>query len=308
MGLNRGVPTAPAARDPHRTWLEQAVLACFIDEVDALKPGNVHRFAGGHGMRYEDFITSAEVSTGPLCQPGAGVGRRVLDAVRATRAAVGTNTNLGMLLLFAPLVAAAEQPGARGKLREYLKKTLGAMHKSDTRLVFEAIRTAAPGGLGHAPEYDVHFVPDCSLLAAMAAAADRDLVARQYAGGFAEVFGAGIDALCEFERRWRDLEWATVGCYLRFLAGYPDSHVQRKSGAETAERVRKRSESVLRQFEKKKNPGSAVAMLLEYDRELKDARVNPGTSADLTAASLLLYRLEARQPDRDLTESGCASG
>jgi len=253
----------------------------------------VHRFAGGHGMRYEDFVTSAEASTPLLCERGAGVGRRVLNAVVATRRAVGTNTNLGMLLLFAPILVGAERSGGRAPLRPALADALAALHKSDAADVFEAIRTAAPGGLGHAPRYDVHFPPDCTLSAAMAAAADRDLVARQYHDGFEEVFTLGIGALAEFERRWHELEWATVGCYLRFLAGFPDSHVQRKHGAEVAEQVRKRSGTVLRQFEKKKKPGSAVGMLLEYDKELKDARVNPGTSADLTAASLLVYRLEA---------------
>ena len=266
-------------------------MAAFLGELDALKPGNVHRFAGGHGMRYEDFVTSAEVSTPLLCEPGAGVGRRVLDAVLATRQAVGTNTNLGMLLLFAPVLVAEERRAAVISLSESVGRTLAALHKSDAEDVFEAIRTAAPGGLGHAPRYDVHFPPDCTLSAAMAAAADRDLVARQYRDGFAEVFAAGLGALREFEQRWHELEWSTVGCYLRFLARFPDSHVQRKHGAEVAERIRKRSETVLRQFEKKKNPGSAVGMLLEYDKELKDARVNPGTSADLTAASLLVYRL-----------------
>lgn len=267
-------------------------MASLIGEVDALKPGNVHRFAGGHGMRYEDFITSAEVATPVLCEPGAAVGRRVLNAVLATQEAVGTNTNLGMLLLFAPILAAAERRAAAATLQNTVRNVLAALHKPDAEDVFAAIRAAAPGGLGHAPRYDVHFPPDCSLQAAMAAAADRDLVARQYQDGFEEVFGFGLGALREFERRWGDLEWATVGCYLRFLAGFPDSHIRRKSGAEVAERIRQRSGAVLRQFEKKKNPGSAVGMLLEYDKELKDARVNPGTSADLTAASLLVYRLE----------------
>jgi triphosphoribosyl-dephospho-CoA synthase len=266
-------------------------MTSLIGEVDALKPGNVHRFAGGHGMTYEDFITSAEVSAPLLCEAGAGVGRRVLNAVTATREAVGTNTNLGMLLLFAPILAAAETCADPKRLREAVEDMLAALHKSDAEQVFEAIRTAAPGGLGHAPEYDVHFPPDCSLRAAMAAAADRDLVARQYQAGFEEVFSGGLTALRELEGRWHDLEWATVGCYLRFLAGFPDSHVQRKHGAAMAEQIRQRSEVVLRQFEKKKKPGSAVGMLLEYDKELKDARVNPGTSADLTAASLLVYRL-----------------
>jgi triphosphoribosyl-dephospho-CoA synthase len=266
-------------------------MTSLIGEVDALKPGNVHRFAGGHGMTYEQFIISAEVSAPLLCEPGADVGRRVLNAVMATREAVGTNTNLGMLLLVAPIVAAAEGCPGPERLREALGNTLAALHKSDAEDVFEAIRAAGPGGLGHAPRYDVHFPPDCSLLAAMAAAADRDLVARQYEDRFEEVFSLGLTALRDFERRWQEAEWATVGCYLRFLARFPDSHVQRKHGAEVAERIRQRSEVVLRQFEKKKKPGSAVGMLLEYDKELKDAHVNPGTSADLTAASLLVHRL-----------------
>jgi triphosphoribosyl-dephospho-CoA synthase len=282
--------TAPGA-GWNRAGLEEAVMTSLIAEVDALKPGNVHRFAGGHGMTYEQFITSAEVSAPLLCEPGAGVGRRILNAVTATRAAAGTNTNLGMLLLFAPIVTAAERASDRHVLQDAIKNVLAALHKSDAEDVFEAIRAAGPGGLGHAPRYDVHFPPDCSLLAAMAAAADRDLVARQYQDGFEEVFALGLTALRDFERRWQEAEWATVGCYLRFLARFPDSHVQRKHGAEVAERIRQRSEVVLRRFEKKKKPGSAVGMLLEYDKELKDARVNPGTSADLTAASLLVHRL-----------------
>lgn len=286
---------AVPVRSRDRVRREEAVMAAFLGEVDALKPGNVHRFAGGHGMRYEDFVTSAELSTPLLCEPGTGVGRRVLNAVVATRRAVGTNTNLGMLLLFAPLLAAEEGRAGTDSLHESVISVLAALHKSDADEVFEAIRTAAPGGLGHAPRYDVHFPPDCSLQAAMAAAADRDLVARQYHDGFAEIFADGLGALREFGRRWHEPEWATVGCYLRFLSRFPDSHVLRKHGTEVAERIRKRAESVLGQFEKKKNPGSAVGMLLEYDRELKDARVNPGTSADLTAASLLVYQLEAEE-------------
>ena len=148
-------------------------MASLIAEVDALKPGNVHRFAGGHGMSYEQFITSAEVSAPLLCEPGAGVGRRVLNAVTATREAVGTNTNLGMLLLFAPIVTAAERASDRHVLQDAIKNVLAALHKSDAEDVFEAIRAAGPGGLGHAPRYDVHFPPDCSLLAAMAEVTER---------------------------------------------------------------------------------------------------------------------------------------
>jgi triphosphoribosyl-dephospho-CoA synthase len=120
-----GVPV----RACDRARLQEAVLASLIGEVDALKPGNVHRFAGGHGMRYEDFITSAEVVAPLLCEPGASVGRRVLSAVVATRQAVGTNTNLGMLLLYAPILAAAEQGQAAASLHAAVRNRLAALHK-----------------------------------------------------------------------------------------------------------------------------------------------------------------------------------
>jgi len=283
-------PSARAGRYPHDE-LTRVALASLIGEVDALKPGNVHRFAGGHGMRYEDFVSSAEASAGPLCEPGAAVGRRVLEAVEATRKAVASNTNLGILLLYAPILRACESCAGAAGIRPGLALVLGALHNDDARDVFAAIRLAQPGGLGRIGRHDVNREPDCSLLEAMQEAADRDLVARQYVSGFSEIWECGLPWLREFLARWNSVEWATVGCYLRFLAEYPDSHIQRKFGAGVARQIREQSADVLKRFEKKKDPGSAVSMLLEYDRELKDTGMNPGTSADLTAASLLLHNL-----------------
>lgn len=86
---------------------EAYVSACH-DELRALKPGNVHDFADGHRMAVAQFETSAAASAGPLTSPGASVGERILGAIEATRAAVGVNTNLGIVLLSAPLAMAAE--------------------------------------------------------------------------------------------------------------------------------------------------------------------------------------------------------
>ncbi len=280
-----------AGFDRHR--LQSAVLASMVGEVDALKPGNVHRFAAGHGMTYEDFVTSAECSAPCLCEPGVLLGRRVLNAITATRAAVSVNTNLGIVLLQAPLICAAERAKDPSRLRRALAETLGALHKNDTEDVFSAIRLARPGGLGHTEEYDVHSSADCRLLDAMAAAAGRDMVARQYAFGFEDIYAVGLAALHEYFDRWNSVEWATVACYLRFLTRFPDSHVLRNFGPEVADEIRVRSGPVFRRFDNYKKPGSAITMLLEYDKELKDANINPGTSADLTAASLLLFHLGA---------------
>src|SRR5579863_834651 len=91
---------------------EDRVAAAYIEaclaELDAPKPGNVHRFAPGHGMSMVDFVRSAGASAGPITAKGARVGVRVRSAVEATLSAVGQNTNLGIILLCAPLAAAME--------------------------------------------------------------------------------------------------------------------------------------------------------------------------------------------------------
>ena len=54
------------SRDELRAAYEEACRR----EIEALKPGNVHVFADGHRMSADQFLTSAEVSSGPLTDPG----------------------------------------------------------------------------------------------------------------------------------------------------------------------------------------------------------------------------------------------
>src|SRR5262249_9191178 len=156
--------------------IAQAFTAACRDELLAAKPGNVHVFADGHRMTADDFFRSAEAAAGPLTQSGAKVGRRILGAVEATKAAVAANTNLGIILLCAPLAAAAEQEPS--DLRTALARVLAALDVDDAALAFRAITLASPGGLGTAERHDVRAPATVSLRAAMAEAADRDRIAR----------------------------------------------------------------------------------------------------------------------------------
>ena len=120
---------------------EDRVAAAYIEaclaELDAPKPGNVHRFAPGHRMEVADFVRSAEASAAPIVARGARVGARVRAAVEATLSAVGQNTNLGIILLCAPLAAAAEVSDA--PLRPALARVLDGLDLSDAADVFSAI-------------------------------------------------------------------------------------------------------------------------------------------------------------------------
>ncbi|MCJ2014112.1 triphosphoribosyl-dephospho-CoA synthase [Methylobacterium sp. J-076] len=256
--------------------------AC-LTELDALKVGNVHAYAAGHRMEVADFVRSAEVSAGGLAREGAGIGARVLEGVAATREAVGQNTNLGILLLCAPLAVAAERGVG-------LRQALDAITPEDGRDVFAAIRLASPGGLGRASRYDVTAgeAEAPPLAAAMAEAAPRDRIARAYVTGFEDIRAVGLPALAAARAAGLDAAWTASAVHLAYLSAFPDSHVLRKHGAAVAEQVRAQAAALRAGLDMAARP---VAPLLALDADLKGRAINPGTSADFTVATLFWQAL-----------------
>lgn len=273
-----------------RAALRQAYIAACGDELEALKPGNVHVHAAGHGMSVEDFRVSAEISAAPLTVPGHAIGQRILDAVTATRAAVGCNTNLGIILLAAPLLAAAER-AEPSKLRASLADVLARLTLADAVAAYEAIRRAAPAGLGRVAEQDAAATPTVDLKRAMALAAERDSIARQYATDYASVFDIGVAGLRAQHAAGADRRWATSHIYMTFLAAFPDSHIARKYDSAVAETVRKEAQALTASLAHA-TPDGHRAALLAFDQNLKRRGLNPGSSADLTVASLLALACE----------------
>ncbi|MDP4022283.1 triphosphoribosyl-dephospho-CoA synthase [Methylobacterium sp. NEAU 140] len=257
--------------------------AACLAELDALKPGNVHAYAPGHRMAVADFVASADASAPALARAGAGVGARVRDGVAATRAAVGQNTNLGILLLCAPQAAAAEA-GAT------VADTLAGLGPDDSEAVFAAIRLASPGGLGGADRHDVAGPAPASLRAAMAEAAPRDRIARAYVTAFADIAQIGLPALAAARALGLDPAWCASAVHLAYLRAVPDSHVARKHGAEAAEALRREAETRLAGLDLAARP---VAPLMALDADLKARGINPGTSADFTVATLFWDALAA---------------
>jgi triphosphoribosyl-dephospho-CoA synthase len=278
---------------------EDQVASAYIEaclaELDAPKPGNVHRFAPGHRMEVKDFIRSAEASAAPIAAKGARVGRRVRAAVEATLKAVGQNTNLGIILLCAPLAAAAEAPDAA--LRPALAKVLDRLDREDAADVFSAIAAANPGGLGRAPRHDVNAPALVTLREAMAEAAERDRIARQYVTTYEDIFSLGLPALATARRRQSDARWSTLAVYLAFLAEIPDTHITRKFDAATAEVVRREAADWRDAFAATHDPANVADGLLSWDASLKSRGINPGTSADLTVATLFASNLSAIHHD-----------
>jgi triphosphoribosyl-dephospho-CoA synthase len=270
----------------------QAVRWACVTEVRALKPGNVSVYASGHGMVARDFLRSAEAIVPHLAKHELRIGARILSAVKATQDAVSCNTNLGIVLLCAPLVYAAERVFGGISLRRALQLSLASLDVEDAEHTYQAIRLASPGGLGESERFDVNEKPHVSLIDAMNEAKTRDRIASQYASGYHDIFEIGVPQIRQARVRWQSEEWAAVACYLAFLSRLPDTHIARKSGIEMAKRVSREAISLETALGRSANPENLLASLLEWDRQLKERQLNPGTTADLTVASLLAVRLE----------------
>jgi triphosphoribosyl-dephospho-CoA synthase len=271
-----------------------AFKAACLDELDAPKPGNVHAFAPGHRMTAAQFERSAAVAAGPIARAGTRVGSRIEAAVAATFEAAGVNTNLGIILLSAPLAAAAEHDSS--DLRAAVAAVLDDLDFEDARHAFSAIVRAAPAGLGRVEHHDVFAPPTVTLRDAMAAAADRDRIARQYASGFADIFEIGEANLVRALAAQLHPRWATLAVYMGFLAAFPDSHIVRKHGPEPARAVQHAAAAFHQRLQSHASPEDLLPELLAWDAELKGKDINPGTSADLTVATLFAHRLSTILP------------
>ncbi len=181
----------------------ETIVACMhafacVTASHSPQARNVHRYADFDDLSYLDFLTSAAaVAPALAASPDQRVGtQQVLEGVRRTRRVVATNSNLGMLLLLAPLAKAAAAPD----LQAGLARVLAELDVEDSRLVYEAIRLAKPSGLGQVSQQDVKNEPTLPLQEIMSLAADRDLIARQYTIEFRDVFEGGALAILEGEK------------------------------------------------------------------------------------------------------------
>jgi triphosphoribosyl-dephospho-CoA synthase len=272
-------------------------FACLL-EATAPKPGNVSPGRSFTDSSYEDYLASAAAIGGPFARIGdQPLGSIVRRAIEATGRWTRSNTNLGIVLLLAPLARAALLTGGGLDLRAEVRHVLERTTVDDAREVYAAIRRAAPGGLGRVGQQDVSGEPDRTLLDVMRLATDRDGIAREYATGFETTFGSAAPAL----RRARTdgLSWsdAIVETFLTLLALMPDTHVVRRGGAALAAEVSRRARAALDAGGVRSAAGRCA--IEEMDRALRDPRhaANPGTTADLTAAAAFVVLVESRGED-----------
>ncbi len=290
-------PTAWPSPAAFSSLGQQATLAITWGAL-APKVGNVYRGADFENLTLADFLTAA-TRIGPILAHALtnGVGQTVLDGVITTHHAVATNTNLGTLLLFAPLAAAMAKPQPH-KLQKNLATLLATLTPTDTRLVYQAIRLTGTDSLDSVPAADISDPPpsDLNLLEAMKLAENYDLIARQYSNGFQQIFTEVVPALLLALQNNLTLADAIVHTQIQLLATYPDSLIARKCGAQTAQEASDRAAEVLATG----SPGEAAyaTELTNFDFWLRSDkhRRNPGTTADMIAAGLFILLFQEKIP------------
>jgi len=303
-----------------------ATLAALLEVSAYPKPGNVHRTRDLPDTRYEHFLAAGVAigkSMGRLAVRGyeaegglrrwseIGLGGLILEAVTDSLAwQGGGNVNLGVVLLFAPMAAAAGSILMRRKtvdvsdLRGKLELVTRSTTPEDAALVYEAIRAAmTPRVLGEVNELDVYDPESTSelvergltLIDVFGLCSRRDHICREWTTGFSVTFEEGYPYL-KAALGSVDGNTAIVDTFLHILSGNPDTLIARKSGKALAEEVSGRAGRILEEG----GSGSEVGgeMIRSLDDELAEAggALNPGTTADLTASSLFVALLEGWRP------------
>lgn len=278
-----------------REAIQSAFLAACHAELSALKPGNVHVHAAGHGMDIETFKRAAAAAAPYIADPDLTAGQRILKATDASVAATGVNTNLGIVLLCAPLAQAAAETDPTMGLRRRLAIILGALTKDDADNAFAAIRLANPAGLGASGEGDVHnSASNITLIEAMYLAKDRDRIANAYVTAYEDIFDFALPALANARASAESDDLAVSTLHMTLLAEINDSHIARKFGSATADAVREEARA-LRHVWAPVVTSKSLKSLNEFDTHLKARGLNPGTTADFVVATLFTALLSRRK-------------
>ena len=274
-----------------RSRAEAAAMAArmaLLMEAAAEKPGNVTPTRGFDDMTFASFVISS-LMVGQAIGRTAGktVGAVIHAAVADSVKAAGANTHLGSILLLAPLARTYAKHGslARGNVA----KVLDALTVKDAQLAYRAIRSAGAGGLGRVPSQDVKKAPTVTLLEAMRLAAERDWIAHEYANGFSITLGVGAPELAANIAGGLPVTEAVVQTFLTLMSRYPDSLIARKNGMAMAREAALEAERILKlggMFSGRGRRG-----VYDFDQALRidSNMLNPGTTADLTAAALFAY-------------------
>jgi triphosphoribosyl-dephospho-CoA synthase len=276
--------------DSKESVLRNAYLYACHKDIEVIKPGNVNINSPHHDTTASDYLISSINSGSELFHEEYSLGDRILKAVIATRDETLTNTNLGIIMLCAPIIhALVKYKGS--DLREAIIKTIDDATPDDTVKICKAINISSPGGLGDASEYDTKSLPNVKLREIMSYSAGYDRISYQYHNNFKDILDFILPNLDKNMDKYESTDISISITFLEILSKIPDSHISRKLGEEIAKKTSNHVNDLLKIQDKDCSEDYLVKQLSDLDYEYKKKGINPGTTADLLVASLMIHRI-----------------
>ena len=270
--------------------LKTAYLFSCKKDIELIKPGNVNLLSSHKDTKAQDYLDSAILSSKELFNQNYSLGKRILESVNVTRSQVNVNTNLGIILLCAPVIQSYIDFNNLD-LREGIKKTLSTTSIKDTHDLCAAINISSPGGLGDSDMYDTASYPNVSIKQIMDYSQEYDRISYQYSHNFSDIFDFIIPKLEFLNQRYESLDISLSLLFIEILAKIPDSHISRKFGDKIAKKTSNNAHDLLKILDREHDPDYLAKALNNLDYEYKKKGINPGTTADLLVASLMIYKI-----------------
>ena len=270
--------------------LKSAYLFSCKKDIELIKPGNVNLISSHKDTKAQDYLDSAILSSKELFTQNYSLGKRILESVNVTRLHVNVNTNLGIILLCAPVIQSYIDFNNLD-LREGIKKTLSTTSIKDTHDLCAAINISSPGGLGDSDMYDTASYPNASIKQIMDYSQEYDRISYQYSHNFCDIFDFIIPKLEFLNQKHESLDISLSLLFIEILAKIPDSHISRKFGDKIAKKTSNNAYDLLKILDREYDPDYLAKALNNLDYEYKKKGINPGTTADLLVASLMIYKI-----------------
>jgi triphosphoribosyl-dephospho-CoA synthase len=268
-----------------REAAENAQLALLLEVSGTPKPGNVDRHRDYEDLRFEQFMAGAVGSLSGLRMAADGVtlGRAFERAIAGMAEQSGGNTQFGALLMLTPLVRAAATDRLTAAGTTAIVEATTVDDACSFYRAFEHVDVAVeapPEGLDAldvrrgSEAVETLRERETTLYDVMALSAEVDGVAAEWTSGFERSFEAAEWLLADDGPIYR----RASRTFLRLLADQPDTFVVTRNSEAAAEEATERARAVLEGAE----DGEELA------EEFRDRDINPGTTADITAAALFI--------------------
>ena len=273
-----------------KSALRESYLFSCKKDIELIKPGNVSMKSPHLDTTAEDYITSSVNSSNALFLKEYSLGERIFYAINLTKEKVSVNTNLGIILLCAPIIHAfiyfKNKP-----LKDSIHNLILETTEKDTMLICEAIQKANPGGLGSSDKMDVKSMPRVNLHEIMSYSSKYDRISHQYTNKFSDILDFILPRINEYQKTGETLDFSLPLIFLEILAEIPDSHITRKFGEKIAKKTSNQAYDLLKILKRDSSRENAMKYIADLDYDYKKNGINPGTTADLLIASLMVYTI-----------------